>query len=175
MHAKQLGRVYIEKINFVEHHTLHQSLVICSHVIKDQRKTYRPTSCKHLEPSTHLCHSNVQTVFVIISVWNCIISWISTRPHLRPELSFECRDCQRSQLERGAGVKDHIPRSKISKDRKIGIIFEHILQYISSRKGQLQYIKHIIEQKLATSTCMIFSIGPIKRTWMNFDELPSLL
>jgi hypothetical protein len=93
----------------------------------------------------------------------------------RPELSFECRDCQRSQLERGAGVKDHIPRSKISKDRKIGIIFEHILQYISSRKGQLQYIKHIIEQKLATSTCMIFSIGPIKRTWMNFDELPSLL
>jgi hypothetical protein len=45
-------------------------------------KTYRPTFCKHLEPSTHLCHSNVQTVFVIISVWNCIISLISTRPHL---------------------------------------------------------------------------------------------
>ena len=47
---------------------------------------------------------------LIVSVLVCIISFISTRPHLRPELSFECRDCQRSQLERGAGVKDHIPR-----------------------------------------------------------------
>lgn len=72
--------------------SLHWKKQFCWHFIKvssyvhmssrTNGKTYRPTFCKHLEPSTHLCHSNVQTVFVIISVWNCIISLISTRPHL---------------------------------------------------------------------------------------------